>query len=94
MKSLHDLRSRIDEIDYQIIELLAQRGACVREIAAHKKSAEHISVPTREQEIFATRRAWAEAGDLSPEFVEGLYRQIIAYFSEQQRRLLEEKNEA
>lgn len=93
MSSLQDLRSKIDSIDYQIIELLVQRGNCVREIAEIKKSAEHISVPAREQEIFQTRRTWAEAGNLSPEFVEELYRRIISYFSEQQRLLLEGKNE-
>lgn len=92
MSSLDELRTQIDAIDHQIIQLLAARGACVQEIAALKKSAEHVSVPAREQEIYQTRRTWAAEGNLSPEFVEDLYRRIIAYFTEQQHLLLQEKD--
>ncbi|MCL4875829.1 MAG: chorismate mutase [Anaerolineae bacterium] len=92
MSSLNELRAQIDEIDHQIILLLSQRGACVREIAEIKKSAEHVSVPAREQEIFQTRRTWAAEGDLSPEFIEDLYRRIIAYFTERQQQLLQRQD--
>jgi chorismate mutase/prephenate dehydrogenase len=75
---LDNLRSNIDEIDFKIIELLAKRKARVDQILAYKK--EHgisVSHPAREEDMISKRRSIGEEKDISPDYLEELFRTIL-----------------
>lgn len=91
MASLAELRAHIDDLDHQIIQLLAERAKTVEHIGELKTSEEEIIAPERQEQVYKTRRAWARQYGLDPEFAEMLYRTMIDYFIEQQRRQLERK---
>ncbi|EKE76741.1 bifunctional chorismate mutase/prephenate dehydrogenase [Gallaecimonas xiamenensis] len=75
---LDDLRSRIDEVDQALLELLDQRLALVREVGEVKR--EHglpIYAPDREASMLAKRRAEAEQRGLSPDLIEDILRRCM-----------------
>jgi chorismate mutase/prephenate dehydrogenase len=77
--SLSDQRTRIDEIDQQILDLLAERGAIVHHVLAQKiKSQLPIYVPEREQEKTERFRRQAEQRGLDPEWAEDFLRMIMS----------------
>jgi chorismate mutase/prephenate dehydrogenase len=77
-RPLDHLRAQIDRVDDEILALLAQRMAIVTDIA-HAKREEGAGVrdPVREHAILENRRERAAELDLSPDFVESLYRLIM-----------------
>lgn len=86
-ESLAALRQQIDQIDNDIIELLAKRMRVSREIGQYKK--EH-SMPVvqagRYDDIQQSRRKLAEQMDMSPEFMQTL---LAAIHEESVRQQLE-----
>lgn len=73
LDKLQQLRSRIDEIDEELIRVLKKRGQVIEKIGAYKK--EHgitIFQLARWQEILRTRAQWAEEAGLSRTHVEKL----------------------
>jgi isochorismate pyruvate lyase len=78
--SLGDVRSAIDHVDEQIIALLGLRADYVRAAARFKTSESAVAAPERQAAMFKVRREWAEREKLDPEFIEGLYRLLVAYF--------------
>ena len=79
-QSLTDIRAGIDDIDQQVIRLLGERFAYVKAAAAFKRDADAVRAPQRLQQMLAQRRAWATQAGLSPDVIEGLYRQLVEYF--------------
>lgn len=72
-------RRTIDEIDQTLIALLARRQAVVRDLFAKKRALGlPLFDPVREDELMRERRAWAEAGGISPEFVATIFRAVLA----------------
>ncbi|TAQ90091.1 hypothetical protein B7494_g1603 [Chlorociboria aeruginascens] len=49
--SLAQIRSGIDEVDAQLLSLLAQRAAYVREATRFKATLDTVDVPSRDQEV-------------------------------------------
>ncbi|MCY4143925.1 MAG: prephenate dehydratase [Gammaproteobacteria bacterium] len=81
-EKLGDLRSRIDEIDDQILGLLNERATCATEIASAKlESAEHgppaFYRPDRESQLL-TRLREVNKGPLTNEQIEQLFSEIIS----------------
>jgi chorismate mutase/prephenate dehydrogenase len=77
-KELDILRQQIDEIDSQLVELLARRAKITAEVGKYKSQAGlPIYVPEREADLIAKRRAEAEQQNVSPILVEDLLRRII-----------------
>ncbi|TDF41864.1 bifunctional chorismate mutase/prephenate dehydrogenase [Alteromonadaceae bacterium M269] len=75
---LGQLRIQIDEIDSQLVELLAKRAKCTKQVGAHKsKTGMPIYVPEREAELIAKRREQASSMGVSPVLVEDLLRRIM-----------------
>jgi len=72
------LRDRIDEIDSQILSLLAQRQAQDEKVVTLKKR-HHIPVyhPAREEDLISRLRIQSFKADLDPDFMEDLYRLIL-----------------
>jgi chorismate mutase/prephenate dehydrogenase len=72
------LRQQIDELDRQVLELLARRMAVVKDVAAVKRS-EGVQIRDfeREREVLDERCSRAEQLGLPPGPVESIYRQIM-----------------
>lgn len=69
-EDLSDLRHQIDELDDQLLELLAKRMRVSCEIGTFKKEHNMTVVQTnRYDEILSTRLAQAKAMDINPDFM-------------------------
>ena len=77
INKLENLRTQIDVLDFEILNLLAQRMEMVREIGAYKKE-NNITVLQIERwaQIFKTRMAKAKEMGAEPAFVEALINAI------------------
>lgn len=76
--ALEALRRDIDQIDEQIVDLLARRLAKVHSVVAIKKAAGlPIYHPAREENLISQRRKQASAVGLDPDHIEELYRCIM-----------------
>jgi chorismate mutase / prephenate dehydrogenase len=77
-KEIDSFRRKIDEIDQEIVNLLAKRRDQVNRIVAVKKR-HNIAVyhPAREEDMISSRRRQAFAAHLDPDFIEELYRIIM-----------------
>lgn len=83
--ALSHLRDQIDDVDKQLVELLAQRLALVSEVGDVKS--QHglpIYAPEREAEMFASRREEASLRGISPDLIEDVLRRVMreSYASE------------
>ena len=75
---LPELRAQLDELDRQVLELLARRMEIVSGVARLKRAEnKEIRDSNREQQLLASRRAFAVKLGLDPESVEPIYRQIL-----------------
>lgn len=76
--ALQVLRDRIDQIDHQFMELLAERHQIVGEVASVKRA---TGVPIRddgrESALLADRRMVATKSGLNPEVTESLFRLVL-----------------
>ncbi|HLK67053.1 MAG TPA: chorismate mutase family protein [Bryobacteraceae bacterium] len=86
--SLADVRSAIDRVDEQMMALLGLRADYVRNAARFKASEAEVAAPDRLASMIETRRKWAEREKLDPDFVERLYRDLVAHFIELEKRHL------
>jgi isochorismate pyruvate lyase len=84
-KSLDEVRAEIDRIDRAILALLGERAAYVHAAARFKSTEAEIAAPARQAAMLHARREWAREEDLDPDFVEDLYRRLVAYFVERER---------
>ncbi|MDO6535700.1 bifunctional chorismate mutase/prephenate dehydrogenase [Alteromonas stellipolaris] len=89
-QQLDTLREGIDELDTQLVELLAKRNALTTKVGQVKAEAGMpVYVPSREKELIASRRAQAEALGVSPDLTEDLLRRIMreSYHTQNNRYL-------
>jgi len=76
--AIENLRHEIDQIDEQIVNLLARRHDCVQQVVAAKKAMKlPVWHPAREEDLVSRRRAQAARVGLDPAFVEELYRCVL-----------------
>lgn len=77
MKSIDDWRSRIDEIDRKLVELLNERSQCALEIGRIKRATgQPLYQPEREREVLdAAERA--NRGPLSEAAIRRLFERIL-----------------
>lgn len=80
--SLNEVRAAIDEIDEQIVGLLAERGEFVKQAARFKKTAAQVAAPERVQQVIDKVTKLATEKGADEQLVEKLYRQMIADFIE------------
>ena len=84
---LQDARTRIDEINERVVELLAERQAIVEELCAIKaENGQSVRDPEREAELLAHVRSVAAEAGLPPDLAETLFEDILAHSVQQQRR--------
>lgn len=78
MAALLPLRQQIDEIDSQLVQLLAARAKITAEVGRVKQQhALPLYVPEREIALLKARRAQAEEAGVSSELVEDVLRRIM-----------------
>jgi isochorismate pyruvate lyase len=93
------VRTEIDRLDVDLVELIAQRFGYVERAWQIKLAANatQANVPWRNQQVIDKVRAHAEARDLPADLVEALWRQMIGWFiqyEEEKLRARLEKPEA
>jgi isochorismate pyruvate lyase len=79
-RNLEDVREAIDGLDREILRLLGSRASYVAAAARFKTDPKGVRAPERQRAMLARRREWAEEEGLDPDFVEGLYRNIVSHF--------------
>ena len=86
-EELKKLRNRIDQIDSELIKLLAERMRVVSDIASYKKENE-ISIPQekREKEVIEAAKREARQLGLNPNFVEDVIKVVIRYSHQAQQQ--------
>jgi chorismate mutase-like protein len=76
---LRSLRAEIDALDAAVLDHLARRRACVRQLFALKDATGLPRLDAeRERALLADRRAAAEALGLPPELAESVFRAVLA----------------
>ena len=78
--SIDRVRSHIDEIDEQIITLLAARQKLVKEAARYKSDTEAVRAPDRRAAMMERRRDLAIREGVSPEVIRRVYTAMIDAF--------------
>lgn len=78
--SLAEVRQHIDLIDRQLVGLIAERGAYVRQAASFKKMAEEVPAPQRVAQVLAKVNTLAVDVGADPAVVDATWRAMIAAF--------------
>jgi isochorismate pyruvate lyase len=81
---IHEIRSEIDRLDRQMLALLGERARYVTAATRFKTDEQAVKAPDRLAAMLARRRAWAEEEALSPDVVERVFRDLVAYFIERE----------
>jgi chorismate mutase-like protein len=77
--ALGDLRVRIDALDREFVRIVAERLAVCEEVAAVKeRSATAVIQPARVRDVVTSRRQMAIDAGVDPDFVEQLFRVLLA----------------
>jgi prephenate dehydrogenase len=83
---LQEARELIDDVDRELVGLVARRLTLVQRAGKAKADLGHPIVdPAREARLLAERRAWAEALALDPEGIDELFRAILRFSRRAQR---------
>ena len=83
-QTLDEVREHIDQLDRQIVGLIAQRGRYVSQAARFKKDSHAVKSPQRVEQVFAKVRALADELGANPQVTEQVYRAMIAAFIQQE----------
>ena len=75
--SLEEARAQIDELDDQIVELIAARNAYIKQLAHFKNSVDEIKAEDRIDDVINRVRSKAIELDLSPNLINDLYLRMI-----------------
>lgn len=75
--SLEDVRLQIDHLDDQIIDLVGQRNAYIKQAAKFKKSVEEVKADDRIDFIIQKVRRQANDMGISANMLEEIYRLMI-----------------
>ncbi|CAH0261170.1 chorismate mutase [bacteria symbiont BFo1 of Frankliniella occidentalis] len=78
--SIEDIRNRIDEIDSELVKLIAQRSECVKAAAAFKSDHSAVRAPDRVQQVINKVRKQATEAGLPEVIIEKVYRSMIGAF--------------
>jgi len=81
-RDLDEVRANINRVDRDLVALLAERGAYVRQAARFKVTADDVRAPARVEAVVGRVRELAGELGASPEVVEQVYRTMIACFIE------------
>lgn len=80
--SLDEVRLNIDRLDRQLVALVAERGAYVKQAARFKKTVDEVAAPQRVAGVIERVRGLADEVGADPRGVEATWRAMIAAFVE------------
>ena len=78
--SIDEVRNNINNIDEQIVKLIALRGEFVKQAAKFKKDSDDVKAPTRVEEVINKVKDLAKSTGANEEVVENIYRTMINSF--------------
>jgi isochorismate pyruvate lyase len=78
--ALAEIRTAIDQLDGEIVRLLARRERLVRRAAPLKTDLGTVRAPDRVAQVIARVRASAAEAGAAPDVIERIYRGIIQTF--------------
>lgn len=78
--SLDQIRSHIDQIDSQLVALIAQRGAYVQQAATFKRNLQEVAAPQRVEQVIAKVKQLALKHQADPQVIEATWRAMIGAF--------------
>ncbi len=76
-KTLEEVRTEIDKLDDQIVELIGARNSYIKQAAKFKNTIEEVKAPERINEIMAKVRHKALTLGMSPNLLEEIYTIMI-----------------
>ncbi|HYO55337.1 prephenate dehydrogenase/arogenate dehydrogenase family protein [Archangium sp.] len=80
LPELKETRELIDQLDHELVALLARRAELARRaIRAKAQVGQPVPDPAREDAVIASRRAWASELGLDPEGVESIFRAVLRF---------------
>jgi len=92
-ENMEHVRAEIDQLDEQLIDLVAERFGYVDRAWQLKNNPEEATVPWRINEVIEKVRARAEERGIPPQLAEALWRQMIGWFIEYEMENLENRSE-
>ena len=78
--SIDEVRNNINNIDEQIVKLIAQRSEFVKQAAKFKKDSDDVKAPERVEEVINKVKDLAKSTGANEEVVENVYRSMINSF--------------
>ena len=77
VSQLEQLRERIDHLDQEIVEILSMRKQLIENIGHYKKE-NNVTVFQLERwnEILSTRMEWGKSKNISPQYIQEIYKAI------------------
>lgn len=91
-KPLADIRLEIDEIDQQLVRLIASRGELVKQASQVKKTAQEVEAPDRVAQVIDKVSRYALEIGADVRLVETLYRQMIAGFIQLEHQVVKKRD--
>lgn len=79
-ESLEQVREHIDQLDQQLIDLIATRQFYVDQAVRFKRTTEDAQSPERVQQVIDKVRQKAFDVGTDPDLVETIYREMIQHF--------------
>ena len=78
--SIDEVRNNINNIDEQIVKLVALRGVFVKQAAKFKKNNEDVKAPKRVEEVISKVKNIARLNGANEEVVQNIYKAMIESF--------------
>ena len=75
--TLDEAREKIDQVDEEIVKLIAKRNDYIKQIAHFKTSVDEIKADDRVEDVISRVREQAISLDLSPNLINELYVKMI-----------------
>lgn len=79
-QNIEEVRAHIDRIDRQMVTLLAERGAYVKQAAQFKKTTADVKAPQRVEQVISKVTALSIELGANPAVTEQVYRAMISGF--------------
>lgn len=87
--NIDEVRNEINNIDNEIINLLAIRLGYVHEVVKYKEATDKaIEASERRATVIRTRRDWAAEKGLDPDVIEEVYKKLIQFYIDEEKKLV------
>jgi isochorismate pyruvate lyase len=78
--SIDEVRTNINNIDEQIVKLIALRGEFVKQAAKFKKDNDDVKAPKRVEEVISKVKNIAKLNGANEDVIENVYKAMIDSF--------------